>query len=273
GRHRRPRDRAAVRADLLPHHEPLAGRHDHARVARAHARGGRVEGGGDRRRHGRHLRRRAGPAAARDPLRQAAVLGGDDAVGAAVDRLVPAGAAGLPAAVRPRDPRLRDPRAGGLPARAPAAARHRARDLGGQPGQLRGARERAAARGGDGVVSSALRTRRVVMGLLAVVVGGSGIVVGQLRDDPPAPAAPESRVAAASADLRFLRREAPPGTTVVDVAGTVLATLTDGARTATLDGPPRTFAEPQFGGAPVTTRVWVRLLPHEWRPGAENEPW
>jgi cell wall-associated NlpC family hydrolase len=123
------------------------------------------------------------------------------------------------------------------------------------------------------VVSSALRTRRVVMGLLAVVVGGSGIVVGQLRDDPPAPAAPESRVAAASADLRFLRREAPPGTTVVDVAGTVLATLTDGARTATLDGPPRTFAEPQFGGAPVTTRVWVRLLPHEWRPGAENEPW
>src|SRR5690606_39955967 len=55
----------------------------------------------------------------------------------------------------------------------------------------------------------------------------SGIVVGQLRDDPPAPAAPESRVAAASADLRFLRREAPPGTTVVDVAGTVPATLTD----------------------------------------------
>jgi cell wall-associated NlpC family hydrolase len=35
----------------------------------------------------------------------------------------------------------------------------------------------------------------------------------------------------------------------------------------------RTFAEPQFPGTPVTTRVWVRLLPEEWRADAENEPW
>ena len=118
-----------------------------------------------------------------------------------------------------------------------------------------------------------LRTRRVLMGVLAVVVGVTGTVVGELWDDPVAPGGAPSRVAAASADLRFLRRDAPAGTTVVDTAGTVLATLTDGARTATIDGPPRTFAEPQFGGAPVTTRVWVRLLPHEWRAGAENEPW
>lgn len=113
------------------------------------------------------------------------------------------------------------------------------------------------------------------MGVLAVLIGVSGIVVGRLRDadEPVAPGAPSSRVAAASADLRFLRRDAPAGTTVVDAAGTVLATLTDGARTATLDGPERTFAEPQFGGVPVTTRVWVRLLPHEWRAGAEEEPW
>lgn len=114
------------------------------------------------------------------------------------------------------------------------------------------------------------------MGVLALVIGVSGIVIGRLRDgdEPAAPGAvPQSRVAAASADLRFLRRDAPAGTTVVDTAGTVLATLTDGARTATLDGPERTFAEPQFGGVPVTTRVWVRLLPHEWRAGAEGEPW
>jgi cell wall-associated NlpC family hydrolase len=111
------------------------------------------------------------------------------------------------------------------------------------------------------------------MGVLAVFVGATGIVVGELRDEPVAPGSAPSRVAAAAADLRFLRREAPAGTTVVDTAGTVLATLTDGARTATIDGPPRTFAEPKFGGAPVTTRVWVRLMPHEWRAGAEDEPW
>jgi cell wall-associated NlpC family hydrolase len=112
------------------------------------------------------------------------------------------------------------------------------------------------------------------MAVLAVVIGVGGIVVGRLQDEPVAPgAAPPSRVAAASADLRFLRRDAPAGTTVVDTAGTVLATLTDGARTATLDGPERTFAEPQFPGRAVTTRVWVRLLPQEWRPEDENAPW
>jgi cell wall-associated NlpC family hydrolase len=120
---------------------------------------------------------------------------------------------------------------------------------------------------------STLRARRVLMGALAVVIGATGIVIGRLQDAPPAPGEAPSRVAAASADLRFLRRDAPPGTTVVDRAGSVLATLTDGARTATLDGPERTFAEPQFGGVPVTTRVWVRLMPHEWRAGAEAEPW
>lgn len=118
-----------------------------------------------------------------------------------------------------------------------------------------------------------LRTRRILMGVLALVVGGSGIVVGRMQDAPPEPGAPESRVAAAAADLRFLRREDPDGTTVVDAAGTVLATLTDGARTVTLEGPERTFAEPQFEGEAVTTRVWVRLLPEEWRAGAEQEGW
>jgi cell wall-associated NlpC family hydrolase len=101
--------------------------------------------------------------------------------------------------------------------------------------------------------------------------------VGAVREEELGPAtavaAPPSPAAAASSDLRFLRRDAPPRTTVVDTAGTVLATFTDGARSATLDGPVRTFAEPQFGGAPVTTPVWVRLLPEPWRAGAEDAPW
>jgi cell wall-associated NlpC family hydrolase len=113
------------------------------------------------------------------------------------------------------------------------------------------------------------------MAVLAVAVGVAGIVVGVVREEAVVPAtavaAPPSR--AAASDLRFLRRDEPARTTVVDADGTVLATFTDGARTVTLDGPERTFAEPQFGGAPVVTRVWVRLLPEEWRAGEENAPW
>jgi cell wall-associated NlpC family hydrolase len=123
------------------------------------------------------------------------------------------------------------------------------------------------------------------MGVLAVAVGVGGIAVGVMRGGqvpqlPELALLPEdSPTAAASlsgtqvSDLRFLRREEPARTTAVDAAGTVLATFTDGARTVTLDGPERTFAEPQFPGRAVTTRVWVRLLPEEWNPEDENAPW
>jgi cell wall-associated NlpC family hydrolase len=117
------------------------------------------------------------------------------------------------------------------------------------------------------------------MGVLAVVVGVGGIAVGVVRGDqvrllPEAPSAAASSLSGTPvSDLRFLRREEPARTTVVDAAGTVLATFTDGARSVTLDGPERTFAEAQFPGRAVTTRVWVRLLPEEWNPEDENAPW
>jgi cell wall-associated NlpC family hydrolase len=106
-------------------------------------------------------------------------------------------------------------------------------------------------------------------------VGVGGIVLGAEREQArvaPIAAAPPAP-APASTELRFVRRDGPARTMVVDAAGTVLATFTDGARTATLDGPDRTFAEPRFPGRAVTTRVWVRLLPQEWRPEDENAPW
>ncbi|POX39102.1 hypothetical protein C3486_19735 [Streptomyces sp. Ru73] len=55
--------------------------------------------------------------------------------------------------------------------------------------------------------------------------------------------------------------------------GAVLATFTDGARTATLKGPSRTFAEPAYTSSRVVTEDWVRLLPEPWRKGAEKEKW
>jgi cell wall-associated NlpC family hydrolase len=111
--------------------------------------------------------------------------------------------------------------------------------------------------------------------VLAVGVGVGGIVVGAEREEARVAAiavSPSAPVPAAS-ELGFVRRDRPARTTVVDAAGTVLVTFTDGARTATLDGPERTFAEPRFPGRAVTTRVWVRLLPQEWRPEDENAPW
>ncbi|WP_433559496.1 NlpC/P60 family protein [Pseudonocardia xinjiangensis] len=123
---------------------------------------------------------------------------------------------------------------------------------------------------------SGLAARRAGMGVLAVVVGVSGIVVGDLREDAGAAAtaaAPPPRTAAWSSELRYLRRDALARTSMVDAAGTVRATFTDGARTVTLDGPLRRFAEPRFTTASVSTRVWVRLLPRPWHEGAQREAW
>ncbi|MEV0638798.1 NlpC/P60 family protein [Streptomyces sp. NPDC050619] len=53
----------------------------------------------------------------------------------------------------------------------------------------------------------------------------------------------------------------------------VKAVFTDGARTATLTGPARTFAEPSSTGSEVSTTDWARLMPEPWTEGAEQEKW
>lgn len=55
--------------------------------------------------------------------------------------------------------------------------------------------------------------------------------------------------------------------------GQVKAVLTDGARTATLTGPARTFEEPAATSSKVSTTDWVRLMPEPWTEGAEKEKW
>jgi cell wall-associated NlpC family hydrolase len=72
---------------------------------------------------------------------------------------------------------------------------------------------------------------------------------------------------------RFDRLANPARTVVRDQTGAVLATFTDGARTVALTGPARTFAEPRFTDATVTTTTWVRLAPQVWAPGAEKAAW
>ncbi|MEU6344829.1 NlpC/P60 family protein [Streptomyces sp. NPDC046977] len=65
----------------------------------------------------------------------------------------------------------------------------------------------------------------------------------------------------------------PARSVLRDASGAVIATFTDGARTATLKGASRTFSEPANTTSRVVTDDWVRLMPEPWTKGAEKEQW
>jgi len=71
----------------------------------------------------------------------------------------------------------------------------------------------------------------------------------------------------------FERLSDPDRTVVRAADGGTLATFTDGARTAVLTGPTRSFSEPRTTEAKVTTDAWVRVLPHTWQRGTEKSAW
>ncbi|MEV8532862.1 NlpC/P60 family protein [Streptomyces sp. NPDC051211] len=72
---------------------------------------------------------------------------------------------------------------------------------------------------------------------------------------------------------KWERLKNPERSVLRDGKGAILATFTDGARTATLTGPSRTFTEPATTKTRVVTDNWVRLMPEPWRNGAEREQW
>jgi len=65
----------------------------------------------------------------------------------------------------------------------------------------------------------------------------------------------------------------PARSVLRDAKGAVIATFTDGARTATLKGPSRTFTEPANTSTKVITDDWVRLMPEPWTKDAQNQQW
>ena len=71
----------------------------------------------------------------------------------------------------------------------------------------------------------------------------------------------------------YQRSTAPDRTEITDSSGEPVAIMTDGARTAHIHGPSRTFEEPRFTDAKVETDMWVRLAPQAWHAGAEQETW
>jgi cell wall-associated NlpC family hydrolase len=124
-------------------------------------------------------------------------------------------------------------------------------------------------------------TRRAVFRTIAGVAA-AGVVggyawerLGHDGDDPGGTAGGTGSGPGASATgPHTFERLSAPGRTVVRAAdGGTLATFTDGARTAVLTGPTRTFSEPRTTKSKVTTDAWVRVLPHTWKAGAEKSAW
>ncbi|MFI9357636.1 NlpC/P60 family protein [Streptomyces lydicus] len=114
-------------------------------------------------------------------------------------------------------------------------------------------------------------SRRQVLGA-AAVLAAAGAVTGYARHyfSPDATGDPHDDFRAPTGGYHFERHRTPGRTVVRAADGRVLATFTDGARTAVLAGPTRTWSEPRTTSAVVHSDAWVRLMPEEWRPGHER---
>ena len=116
--------------------------------------------------------------------------------------------------------------------------------------------------------------------IVGLVVFASSALIIYIQNKPsagsvaPPTASPEAAKPTEDPDtLAFVRRTDPPRTVVQDAKGDTVAVLTDGARTARLVGPTRTFVEPAFTKRSVVTDAWIRLAPVEWSAGAETASW
>ncbi|MFD7615264.1 C40 family peptidase [Streptomyces sp. NPDC059828] len=128
------------------------------------------------------------------------------------------------------------------------------------------------------------KTNRVLHAAIVIaLLGSSAYLTVELRKDEqakapaiqtvtdtPAVGAAGSKV---SGKETWERLKNPERSVLRGEKGQVLATFTDNARTATLKGASRTFAESANTTSRVKTDDWVRLMPEPWRKGAEKEQW
>lgn len=129
------------------------------------------------------------------------------------------------------------------------------------------------------------KKKRPVLHAVTVLalLGASGYLTVELRKDEEAKAPSvqsvtdvpnlESGSAAQNGKQTWERLKNPDRSVLRAGNGQVLGTFTDGARTATLRGPSRTFSEAAHTKSKVVTEDWVRLMPEPWRKGAEKEQW
>jgi cell wall-associated NlpC family hydrolase len=112
----------------------------------------------------------------------------------------------------------------------------------------------------------------VLLAAGAVVLGGAHLASAQEREISIGGTATATQ-AAALGQYVVRRRTEPNRTEILTKQGQLVAVMTDGTRTAHLQGPKRTLAEPRFTPAKILTTEWVRLAPKEWYPAAVNEKW
>ncbi|MFF3917338.1 hypothetical protein ACFYZB_28350 [Streptomyces sp. NPDC001852] len=119
------------------------------------------------------------------------------------------------------------------------------------------------------------RNRPVVhtVTVLALLAGSAYFTYALRKDEqaklPPAQTITENlhNSGGATGKQTWERLNDPARSVLRDGKGAVIATFTDGARTATLKGPTRTFAEPANTTTKVVTDDWVRLMPETWTRG------
>ncbi|KIZ16071.1 NlpC/P60 family protein [Streptomyces natalensis] len=118
-------------------------------------------------------------------------------------------------------------------------------------------------------------SRRQVLTGVAGLAAAAGAVSAYARShfQQPDNGHPHDDFTAPTGGYHFQRRRTPDRTEVRAADGRVLATFTDGARTALLTGPTRTWSEPRTTSAVVRGNAWVRLMPDGWRQGKEHTRW
>ncbi|ARF53768.1 NlpC/P60 family protein [Streptomyces gilvosporeus] len=118
-------------------------------------------------------------------------------------------------------------------------------------------------------------SRRKVLTGVAGLAAAAGAVSAYARSQLQQPdnGHPHDDFTAPTGGYHFQRRQSPARTEVRASDGRVLATFTDGARTALLAGPTRTWSEPRTTSAVVRGNAWVRLMPDAWRQGKEHTQW
>ncbi|MDT5041978.1 MAG: hypothetical protein QOE51_2963 [Actinoplanes sp.] len=112
----------------------------------------------------------------------------------------------------------------------------------------------------------------LTVGTSIIVLGGARLAAAHQREISLGASAAGTTASALSQYV--LRRQTGPDRTEIRTRqGELVALMTDGSRTAHLQGPQRTLAEPRFTPAKIITTEWVRLAPKEWSAATADEQW